>query len=275
MPLSTTTQMLQNAKATKTAVGAFNVENMEMAQGVLDAANEIGCPIILQISTSTTKYAPINIFVSMIKAMADNVAIPVALHLDHADQSLVFDALKAGFTSVMYDGSKESYEENIRQTKIIVEAAFKINIPVEAELGGIGGKEDDVSDQVIYTDPIEAAEFVKKTGVSSLAVSIGTMHGVYKNTPKLDIERLKSIRDVVDVPLVLHGASGLSNDDLKKCIHAGICKINFGTDLRVAYTQGIKEYMNQNPNKFDPRVYGKIAKERVRAIVKEKIAAIS
>jgi len=267
--------MLKEAKEIQTAVGAFNVENMEMAQAVISAAEEMGCPVILQTSSSAARYAPMPVFAAMIAAMAELATVPVALHLDHADEALVHEALKSGYTSVMYDGSKKSFSENVNRTKAIVSAAEALNIPVEGELGGIGGKEDDVECQIDYTDPAEAADFVAQTGVNSLAVAIGTMHGVYKTTPKLDIQRLEAISAVVDVPLVLHGASGLSTIDLQNCIKAGICKINFGTDLRIAYTQSIRDYMEQNPNKFDPRAYGKVARERVTEIVKKKLVITS
>ncbi|MCL2360469.1 MAG: class II fructose-bisphosphate aldolase family protein [Defluviitaleaceae bacterium] len=275
MPLCTTVRMLKEAKEIQTAVGAFNVENMEMAQAVISAAEEMGCPVILQTSSSAARYAPMPVFAAMIAAMAELATVPVALHLDHADEALVHEALKSGYTSVMYDGSKKSFSENVNRTKAIVSAAEALNIPVEGELGGIGGKEDDVECQIDYTDPAEAADFVAQTGVNSLAVAIGTMHGVYKTTPKLDIQRLEAISAVVDVPLVLHGASGLSTIDLQNCIKAGICKINFGTDLRIAYTQSIRDYMEQNPNKFDPRAYGKVARERVTEIVKKKLVITS
>jgi len=267
--------MLKNAKASRTAVGAFNVENMEMAQAVIAAAEAENSPVILQTSSGTAKYAPLPVFVAMVSAMANAASVPVALHLDHADEALVLEALSAGYSSVMYDGSKKPFEENMLRTKEIVRAANALNIPVEAELGGIGGKEDDIEGQIDYTDPVQAAEFVKKTGVSSLAIAIGTMHGVYKTTPKLDIKRLEEINALVDIPLVLHGASGLNSEDLRNCIRAGICKINFGTDLRIAYTESIKEYMEQNPNKFDPRNYGKLAKERVKEVTIEKLRIVN
>ena len=274
MPLTTTTNMLIEAQSTGAAIGAFNVENMEMAQAVIEAAVEMNCPVILQTTSGTAKFAPLDVFVSMVAAMAQRVDILVALHLDHGGEALVLQALEAGYTSVMYDGSKETFEENMGRTKAIVDAAAKLNIPVEAELGGIGGKEDDIEGEIDYTDPRQAADFVAKTGVGSLAVAIGTAHGIYKTTPRLDIKRLKEIRALVSVPLVLHGASGLSDKDLQCCVQAGICKVNFGTDLRIAYTQGIRDFMAQNPNKFDPRTYGKAARERVKAVAKEKLAIV-
>jgi len=275
MPLSTTVKMLKDAQAAGVAIGAFNIENMEMAQAVISAAAEMGCPVILMTTSGTAKYAPMEVVVSMVTKLAQSVDIPVALHVDHSNEASIFDALKAGYTSVMYDGSKESFEENIRRTKLVVEAASKQNIPVEAELGCIGGREDDIESEIQYTDPEMAAEFVAKTGASSLAVAIGTAHGVYKTTPRLDISRLKEIKKLVSIPLVLHGGSGLSTEDLQNCIRAGISKVNFGTDLRIAYTQGIREYMEQNPSKIDPRTYGSAGREKVKAMALEKLAIIS
>jgi len=274
MPLCTTEKMLKDAQIAGVAIGAFNIENMEMAQAVIEAAEEMGCPVILQTTSGTAKYAPLTIITAMVTAIAKKVNIPVALHLDHSGETLALEALESGYTSVMYDGSKETFEENIRITKSVVEAAKKRSIPVEAELGSIGGKEDDIEAEIEYTDPKMAAEFVMKTGVQSLAVAIGTAHGVYKTTPKLDVERLKEIRKLVDIPLVLHGGSGLSTHDLQNCIRAGISKVNFGTDLRIAYTEGLKEYMCENPKKVDPRTYGLAAREKVKAITLEKLAII-
>ena len=275
MPLCSSTKMLKEAQAAKIAIGAFNIENMEMAQAVISAAEEAGCPVILQTTSGTAKYAPMEVIVAIVTALAEKASVPVALHLDHSNEALIQDALKAGYTSVMYDGSKETYEENIRRTKLVVETAARQNVPVEAELGSIGGKEDDVEGEVEYTDPQMAADFAAQTGVDSLAVAIGTAHGVYKSTPTLDVQRLKEISKLVKVPLVLHGGSGLSTEDLQSCIRAGICKVNFGTDLRIAYTQGIREYMDENPQKFDPRNYGSAGRAKVQAIAAEKLAIVS
>ena len=274
MPLSTTVKMLKDVQTAGKAIGAFNIENMEMAHAVISAAAEMNSPVILQATSGTAKFAPLRVYTAMVTALAQKATISVALHMDHSNESLVLQALEAGFTSVMYDGSKESYEVNMNRTKAMVEAAAPLNVPVEAELGSVGGKEDDIEAEIIYTDPQMAAEFVAYTGVDSLAIAIGTAHGIYKDTPKLDIERLKAIRKQVSVPLVLHGASGLSSQDLQSCIRAGICKINFATDLRVAYSDGIKDYFKQHPNAFDPRDYGKAGFDRVKAVAMEKLAIV-
>ena len=274
MPLSTTVKMLKDAQSNGIAVGAFNIENMEMAHAVIAAAAEMDCPVILQTTSGTAKVAPMRVFTAMVAELAKNTAIPVALHMDHGSADLALQALEAGYTSVMYDGSKEPFEVNMSRTRAIVEAAAPCNIPVEAELGSVGGKEDDIEADIIYTDPQMAAEFVAKTGVDSLAVAIGTAHGVYKDTPRLDIARLKEIRKHVSVPLVLHGASGLSPEDLQNCIRAGICKINFATDLRIAYSDALKDYFKQYPDAFDPRHYGKAGFDKVKAVAMEKIAIV-
>ena len=275
MPLGTTVSMLKDAQSAGKAIGAFNIENMEMAHAVIAAATEMDCPVILQTTSGTAKVAPMAVFTAMVTELAKYTAVSVALHMDHGSEDLVLQALDAGYTSVMYDGSKESFEVNMSRTKAIVDAAAPRNIPVEAELGSVGGKEDDIEADIIYTDPLMAAEFVAKTRVSSLAVAIGTAHGIYKDTPRLDIKRLKEIRKHVSVPLVLHGASGLSSEDLQNCIKAGISKINFATDLRIAYSDALKEYFAQHPDAFDPRHYGKAGFDKVKAVAMEKLAIVS
>jgi len=227
MPLVSPTQMLKNAQDQGYAIGAFNIENMEMAQAVIDAATAANTAVILQTTPSTLRYASPAVFAAMVSALAENASVQIAMHLDHGSSfELTQATIKAGYTSVMFDGSLLSFEENIRQTKQVVTAAGKI--PVEAELGSVGGKEDDHEAENAYTKPEQAAEFVAETGASSLAVAIGTAHGVYKTAPRLDIQRLEEIRALVQVPLVLHGASGLSAEDLYNCVRAGICKVNFG-----------------------------------------------
>ena len=181
-------------------------------------------------------------------------------------------ALREGYTSIMIDGSHYDFEKNIELTKRVVDAAKPNNVPVEAELGKVGGKEDDldVTDPG-YTDPLEAKEFVERTGITSLAVAIGTAHGFYAGVPKLDIERLKEIKKYVDIPLVLHGASGLPDAAVIECIKEGICKVNFATELRVAFSDGVKSALKQNPDVYDPKVYLKVARENVKQFVKNRI----
>ncbi|MDR1892161.1 MAG: ketose-bisphosphate aldolase, partial [Oscillospiraceae bacterium] len=266
MPLVTSEQMLLGARRDGYAVGAFNVENMEMVMAVISAAEELGAPVILQTTPSTVRYAGLGLFYANANAAAKNTGIPVALHLDHGNSfSLAVQAIRAGYTSVMIDGSQLEFEENVALTKRVVGAANACGLPVEAELGKVGGKEDDLDSEAdTGTDPAQAREFVERTEVSSLAVAIGTAHGFYKGTPVLDKARLSEIRAVTGIPLVLHGASGLSDGEVTDCIKRGVCKVNFATELRVAFTDGIKETLAENPGVFDPKPLGKAGMAKVK-----------
>ena len=271
--LVTTKEMLLKAQKGNYAVGAFNVENMEMVMAVIAAAEELNAPVIMQTTPSTVKYAGLDYYLANVATAAKNAKVPVAMHLDHGSSfSLAMQALRQGYTSIMIDGSHSVFEENIAITKSVVDACKPSNIPVEAELGKVGGKEDDLDGgDGGYTDPKEALEFVQKTGVNSLAVAIGTAHGVYKGEPKLDLDRLVEISKVVDVPLVLHGASGLSEEAVKESIKRGICKVNFATDLRIAYTDGVKELLEEKPETIDPKKYGVVGIEKVKELVKNRM----
>lgn len=234
MPFVTTKKMLQDAQDGHYAVGAFNVENMEMVMAVIEAAEEMNAPVIMQTTPSTVKYAGLDYYLANVKAAAERADIPVALHLDHGSSyGLAMQALRTGYTSIMIDGSHEGFEDNVVLTKAVVDACRPSGIPVEAELGKVGGKEDDLDggDGDGYTDPNQAKEFVERTGASSLAVAIGTAHGLYKGEPKLEQERLSNIRQVVSVPLVLHGASGVPDEAVREAIRRGICKVNYATEL--------------------------------------------
>ena len=274
MSFVTSEKMLLDAQRGGYAVGAFNVENMEMVMAVIAAAEELRAPLMLQTTPSTIKYAGLDMYLANVKAAAERASVPVCLHLDHGDSfDLAMRALRTGYTSIMIDGSHNVFEENIAVTKAVADACRPSGIPVEAELGKVGGKEDDLDggEGNGYTDPLEAKEFVERTGVTSLAVAIGTAHGVYKGVPKLDLDRLAEIRKVVDIPLVLHGASGLSEEAVVESIKRGICKVNFATELRIAYTDGVKEFLAANPDAFDPKKYGKVAMEHVKAIVETRM----
>ena len=273
MALVTTKQMLINAQKDNYAVGAFNVENMEMVMAVVEAAEELNSPVIMQTTPSTVKYADVEFFLANAKVAAEKANVPIAMHLDHGNSfELAIKAFRAGYTSVMIDGSHSSFEENIELTKSVVDVCNCANIPVEAELGKVGGKEDDLDGgDGIYTDPEEAKQFVEKTGVDSLAVAIGTAHGVYKGEPKLDIDRLSEIRQVVDIPLVLHGTSGVPDETVEKCSERGICKVNYATDLRIAFSKGVKEVLDKNPDTIDPKKYSSLGREYVKEYVKSKI----
>ncbi len=272
--LTTTKKLLCDAQKGSYAVGAFNVENMEMVQAVVAAAEELQSPVIMQTTPSTVKYADPEYFYANVKTAAEKASVPVVMHLDHGSSfALAMQAFRAGYTSIMIDGSHESFEDNIAITKSVVDACHPANVPVEAELGKVGGKEDDLDggEGNPYTDPQEAKEFVEATGVDSLAVAIGTAHGVYKGTPKLDVERLSEIREVVSIPLVLHGTSGVPDEAVKECIRRGICKVNYATDLRIAFSEGVNEVLKEHPDTIDPKKYNARGREKVKAYVMGKI----
>lgn len=269
MPLVTSEQMLLDAQKGGYAVGAFNVENMEMVKAVITAAEELHAPVMLQTTPSTVKYGTLETYFGIVAAEAGKASVPVCLHLDHGSSfELAVQAIKAGYTSVMIDGSHESFEDNIAVSKKVVDVAKACGIPVEAELGKVGGKEDDLEAEAdTNTDPAEAKEFAERTGVSSLAIAIGTAHGFYAGTPVLDKERVSEIRKVVSVPLVLHGASGLSDEDVRECVQRGMCKVNFATELRVAYTDAGKKLLAKKPDTFDPKKLGVVGMEAVKELV--------
>ena len=273
MALVTSRQMLLDAQKGQYAVGAFNVENMEMVMAVIKAAEELHAPVMLQTTPSTVSYAGLDLYLANCRAVAEKASVPVAMHLDHGNSfELAMQALRTGYTSIMIDGSHQVFEENIVLTRRVVEACAPSGIPVEAELGKVGGKEDDLDGgNGGYTVPEEAREFAERTGVDSLAVAIGTAHGVYKGEPKLDLDRLSEIRGLVSIPLVLHGASGLSEEAVRESIRRGICKVNFATELRIAYTQGVREVLEADPSVFDPKKYGRAAMKRVTEIVKTRM----
>ena len=274
MPLVTSKELLLHAKENHYAVGAFNVENMEMVQAVIAAAEELRSPVILQTTPGTLKYAPAELYYANVAAVAKAAKVPVAVHLDHGSSfELALRAFRAGYTSIMIDGSQKTFEENIALTKAVVEACHAGGVPVVAELGKVGVKEDDLDggEGNCYTVPEEAAEFVARTGVDFLAVAIGTAHGVYKGIPKLDVERVSRIAQLVDIPLVLHGTSGVPDETVRECIARGMCKVNYATDLRIAFTEGVKEYLLKDPKAYDPKKYGAAGRERVKQYVLQKI----
>ena len=274
MALVTTKQLLLDAQKGGYAVGAFNVENMEMVQAVVAAAEELRSPVIMQTPPSTVKYANLNYFYENVKVAAQESSVPVVIHLDHGNSfELAMQAYRTGYTSIMIDGSHEGFEDNIALTSAVVKACHPGEVPIEAELGKVGGKEDDLDggEGDPYTNPQEAAEFVERTGIDSLAVAIGTAHGVYKGVPKLDFSRLSEIRKAVSIPLVLHGTSGVPDEDVAECIKRGICKVNYATDLRIAFTKGINQVLKENPDTIDPKKYNAKGREEVRKYVMHKM----
>jgi tagatose 1,6-diphosphate aldolase GatY/KbaY len=274
MALVTSKELMLDAQKNHYAIGAFNVENMEMVQAVIAAAEELSSPVIIQTTPGTLKYADPELYYANVAAAAKAAKVPVVMHLDHGSSfELAMRCFRAGYTSVMIDGSHDPFEQNIAVTKSVVDACHAAGIPVEAELGKVGGKEDDLDggEGNGYTVPAEAAELVEKTGVDSLAVAIGTAHGVYKGIPKLDLERISQIRQVVSVPLVLHGTSGVPDDTVRECIRRGMCKVNYATDLRIAFSNGVKDYLAANPDVYDPKKYCAKGRELVKQYVMDKI----
>lgn len=273
--LVTGKEILEHAHKHNYAVGAFNVNNMEIVQAIIEAAEETNSPVILQASQGGIKYAGIEYISALGKVAARKAKVPVALHLDHGtDFDQIMLCIRHGFTSVMIDGSKYDLQGNINITKKVIEVAHAVGVSVEAELGKIGGTEDDITvdeKDATLTDPKEAKTFVDETGVDYLAIAVGTAHGVYKGEPKLDFDRIKVIKELLGIPLVLHGSSGVPADAIKKAVSLGINKINIDTDLRVAFTQAIKDYNEKNPDNIDPRKVLIPAKEAMKEVIKEKM----
>lgn len=268
-------ELFQAARQGGYAVGAFNVNNMEIIQAIIEAAEEENSPVFLQASQGGIKYAGIEYIAGLAKTAAESVKVPVALNLDHGTSfTQVVQCVRHGFTAVMIDGSQHPYEENIALTQKVVEVAHPCGVSVEAELGKIGGVEDDISvdaADATFTDPQEAAEFVERTKVDALAIAIGTAHGVYKGEPKLDFDRLAKIREATDVPLVLHGASGIGDEAIRKAVSLGICKINIDTELRQAFTKAVQEVVHSKPQEFDPRKLLGPAREAMKEVVRAKM----
>ena len=286
MPLVTSTEMFKKAYEGHYAVGAFNVNNMEIIQGIVAAAQQEKSPLILQVSAGARKYANHIYLMKLVEAAIEDTGLPICLHLDHGED---FDICKAcvdgGFTSVMIDGSKHPFEENIEMTRRVVEYAHERGVVVEAELGRLAGVEDAVkvnTKDATYTDPDQAVEFVERTGCDSLAIAIGTSHGAYKfkGKPELDFARLEKITNLLPgYPLVLHGAStvipsfveGVPEDMLLQAGKFGVCKINIDTDLRLAMTASIRKHLVENPSDFDPRQYLKPARQAIQDMVAHKM----
>lgn len=304
MPLVTTKEMFKKAYEGGYAVGAFNVNNMEIVQGITEAANELKAPVILQVSAGARKYANHTYLVKLVEAAVATTDIPIALHLDHgADFEICKSCVDGGFTSVMIDGSARSFEDNIAETKKVVEYAHARGAVVEAELGKLAGIEDDVKvkdDDAQFTNPAEVEEFVTKTGVDSLAIAIGTSHGAYKfkpgQKPQLRFDILEEVsKRLPNFPIVLHGASsvpqdlvkvinqfggqmpdaiGIPEEMLRQAATMAVCKINIDSDIRVALTAAIRKYLAENPSHFDPRQYLTPARTAVKEMVAHKIEKV-
>lgn len=304
MALVTTKEMFQKAYDGGYAIGAFNVNNMEIVQGITEAAKEENAPVILQVSAGARKYAKHAYLVKLVEAALIDTDLPIALHLDHGDDfEICKSCIDGGFTSVMIDGSKHSFEDNIALTKKVVEYAHAHGVVVEGELGKLAGIEDDVNvsaEDASYTRPDEVEEFVSRTGVDSLAIAIGTSHGAFKfkpgQKPQLRFDILEKVgKRLPNFPIVLHGASSVSQeyvkiiqqfggklDDaigipeemLRQAARMAVCKINIDSDLRLAFTAGIREYLATNPSHFDPRQYLTPARNNIKAVVKHKLVNV-
>ena len=299
MPLVTTKEMFEKSMEEGFAIGAFNINNMEIIQGIVDAAQKQNSPVILQASSGAIKYARIKYLMKMVEAAVEETNIPIAIHLDHGpDFETCKMCIDNGFTSVMIDGSKYSFEENVALTKKVVDYAHERGVVVEAELGQLAGIEDDVNvseEDAKYTDPDQAKEFVKRTGCDSLAIAIGTSHGAYKfkGEARLRMDILKQVKEKIpNTPIVLHGAStvipelvetcnsyggdipgakGVPDEILHEASLSGVSKINVDTDLRLAFTGEIRKSLAENPSAFDPRKYLTPAREKITEVVEHKI----
>lgn len=270
-----TRQMLLDAQAGHYAVPAFNIHNLETLQVVADTAAEMRSPLIIAVTPSTIDYAREDYVVAMAQIASRHTTTPIAVHLDHfEDTARIKQAIDAGFKSAMIDASKLPFEENIAKTKEVVAYAHHYDATVEAELGKLVGVEDDLvvdEKDSAYTNPDDAVKFVEATGIDSLAVAIGTAHGLYKGTPHLDFDRLTEIRKKVSIPLVLHGASDVPDELVQKAISLGICKVNVATDLKIPFSNAVKKYFKENPDANDPRKYMTPGKKAMAQIVKHKI----
>ncbi|KEI73346.1 tagatose bisphosphate family class II aldolase [Endozoicomonas elysicola] len=275
MALYSTRQMLLDAQANQYAVPAFNIHNLETVRVVVETAAEMRSPIILAGTPGTISYAGARYLVAIAQTASEIHDIPIALHLDHHESlGAIKPLIDMGVKSVMIDGSHHDFEENIRIVREVVQYAHARDVTVEAELGRLGGQEDDLivdEKDALYTNPAQAAEFIERTGIDSLAVAIGTAHGMYKSEPKLDFERLAEIRNVTTAPLVLHGASGISTPDVRRTIELGVTKVNVATELKIAFSDKVKEYFLANPEANDPRKYMEPGKDAMAALIREKI----
>lgn len=276
MPLVSMKEMLNKAKAEGYAVGQFNINNLEYTQAILAAAQEEQAPVILGVSEGAARYmGGFKVCVAMTKAIMEesNITVPVAIHLDHGSSfDKCKEAVDAGFTSVMIDASHHPYEENIEITSKVVEYAHSKGVSVEAELGTVGGQEDDVvADGVIYADVEECKDLVKRTGIDCLAPALGSVHGPYKGEPKLGFAEMEQIGNETGMPLVLHGGSGIPLKDIQKAISLGTAKINVNTENQISSAKAVRETLAANPDVYDPRKYLGPAREAIKATVIGKI----
>lgn len=278
MPLVTTQDMFRKAQQEGYAIVGLAAYNLETVRTLVETAERLQSPVMIQTTPGTIDNAGIEYLSALVKIAAEKSSFPVALHLDHGNSlERVKQCLENGYTSIMIDGSALPYEENVALVREAVKLAQAKGVPVEAELGQIGGVEDDlvVSEaNAGFTDPDLAADFVARTGLDSLAIAIGTAHGLYKGTPKLDLERLSQIREKVSVPLVLHGASGVPDALIRDTVQLGITKINIATELKIPFAQALRQFLHEHPEESDPRKYFKAAQQAYAAVVEEKIRLV-
>ncbi|HZG15445.1 MAG TPA: class II fructose-1,6-bisphosphate aldolase [Candidatus Bathyarchaeia archaeon] len=275
MPLVPMTAFLEDAKKNKYAVGQFNLNNLEFTQAITEAAKAEKSPVIFGVSEGAMKYMGIEYTVAMAKAAAESAGIPIALHLDHGSSfEVVMKCIRAGFSSVMFDGSHHPFEENIRLTKQVVEAAHAVGVSVEGELGTIGGVEDDLDvaeEDAALAKPEEAIRFWQETKVDYMAIAVGTAHGMYKGEPKIHFDIIEEVAKNIEAPIVLHGGSGVPDEAIREAIKRGVGKINVNTENQVACTETIRKILAEKPNEIDPRKYLGPAREAIKQTVIEKI----
>ncbi len=266
-------RLMRKASNEGYAIPAFNIDNLESAMAVSEIMHEMRLPVIVQMIPRTLNYGGVAIYPAMMRELMADCPVDYALHLDHGNSlALAQRCIASGFSSVMYDGSAMSFEDNVKYTKEVTDFALPMDVSVEGELGTVGGKEEGDTDmEASYTGVEEAKEFVRRTNVSTLAIGVGTVHGIYKGEPKINVQRIKEIHEAIDTPLVLHGASGLADEILRDCIKAGISKINFATELRQAYTNGIKAEFAKDPEVYDPKVYMRGAVDSIKEVLRAKI----
>lgn len=267
--------MLEKADNGKYAVPHFNINNLEWTRFILEECENLKTPVIIGVSEGAGRYmGGFKTVADMVKNLISylNITVPVALHLDHGSsyESCV-DAIDSGFTSVMIDASKHSIEENIKITKQVVDYAHAKNVTVEAEVGAVGGEEDGVADELAYAKVEDAVKLVQETGIDFLAPALGSVHGIYKGEPKLDFERMVKIHELVKLPLVLHGGSGIPDELIKKAISCGICKININTELQIAWSEGVRKFLNEDNKVYDPRKIIKSGENSMKEMIKEKV----
>jgi fructose-1,6-bisphosphate aldolase, class II, various bacterial and amitochondriate protist len=275
MPLVSMNEFLPKAKAEKFAVGQFNMNNLEFAQAIAEAAAELRSPFIYGVSEGALKYMGVEFTVAIARAAAEKYNVPIALHLDHGSSfDVAMKCIRAGFSSIMFDGSHYPLEENIRLTKEIVKAAHAMGVSVEGELGTIGGVEDDISvdeEDASLAKPEEAIRFYEETGVDALAIAVGTAHGMYKGEPRIRYDIIEAVASRIPVPIVLHGGSGVPDDMIRQAIAAGVGKINVNTENQIACTDTIREILNKDAKVYDPRKYLGPARTAMVEVVKAKI----